>query len=356
MAIPFLNSKQKRIDQVIAIDLGCRTTKAVEVHRKGASFLLNRFAVVEAPLYENGLTADLLAGHLKDVCQALNGRSRHVTIAIDNSESLVRQTELPLLPADDLRQMLKTSHKNFLQQDLPNHIFDCCPQLPKDPAKAQEALRSGGGGKQKYLVAAAKSQLVDDVQAAIKTSGLTAEGVVPGLIGPINAFEQAMPELFAKEAVALVDVGFRTSSICLLLEGELVLSRVVPIGGDRLTFGLAEAMGISYGEAESIKVGIPAEVQQQLEALVSPLGRELRASMDHFEHQHDRPIAHVFISGGSARSPLLVQMLQSELLVECKAWNPLSFLQLALPPNQAGEIENAAAQLTVAVGSALATL
>ena len=61
--------------------------------------------------------------------------------------------------------------------------------------------------------------------------------------------------------VALVDLGFKTSSISILADGELCLSRSVELGGDRLTAGLAEAMNITYAEAEGIKVGMPQEVE-----------------------------------------------------------------------------------------------
>ncbi len=64
----------------------------------------------------------------------------------------------------------------------------------------------------------------------------------------------SQPESFAKETIALVDLGFKTSSISILAEGELCLSRSVELGGDRLTSGLAEAMNITYAEAEGIKV------------------------------------------------------------------------------------------------------
>src|SRR4029077_11935739 len=120
----------------------------------------------------------------------------------------------------------------------------------------------------------------------------------------------------------------------ILQQGELVLSRVVAIGGDRLTTGLAESLGISYAEAEGIKVGMPAEVQSNLEALVLPLGRELRASIDFFEHQHDQTVGQVYVSGGSCGSEFIMQLLQTELMAECKPWNPLSFLQMDLPPQQ----------------------
>jgi Tfp pilus assembly PilM family ATPase len=62
----------------------------------------------------------------------------------------------------------------------------------------------------------------------------------------------------------------------------------------------------------------------------------------------------VYVSGGSARSEMILQMLHQELLVECKTWNPTGFLQLALPGQQAVEVDHIGPQLTVAVGAGLA--
>jgi type IV pilus assembly protein PilM len=222
-------------------------------------------------------------------------------------------------------------------------------------AKTIEKNKIGSSApKARVLVAGARKQLIDEMQTAVKSTGLIADHIVPSLIGPVNTFELAMPEIFSREVVALVDIGFKNTTICLLQEGELILSRVVGIGGDRLTSGLAESLGISYVEAEGIKVGMPGEVQSNLEALVVPLGRELRASIDFFEHQQDKAVSQVFISGASSRSELIVQILQAELRVECKPWNPLSFLELMLSPEQAAEVEHVAPQLAVAVGAAVA--
>jgi type IV pilus assembly protein PilM len=138
--------------------------------------------------------------------------------------------------------------------------------------------------------------------------------------------------------------------------GELALNRVVSIGGDRLTAGLAEVMNVSYAEAEGIKVGMPTEVQGQLENLMMPLGRELRASIDFFEHQQEKTVSQVFVSGAAARSDLILQVLQSELAIECKNWNPAAAFELQLPAQQAGEFEHIAPQLSVAIGAALAAI
>jgi type IV pilus assembly protein PilM len=354
MALPFLNGTMKKRDQLLSVDLGGRTTKAVHMQRKGDGFVLTGFSMLDAPIYEKHLSADLLAEHLKNVCQALDSKTKLLTLALGVNDSVVRHADIPLMPLDDMRQILKNNTKNYLQQDLPGHVFDCFIIPPRGLGRIAEKAKSPTQ-KQKVLVAGARRQLLDEMQTAIRNTGLIADHVVPGLVGPVNAFELAMPEVFSKEVVALVDMGFKHTSICLLQEGELILSRVVAIGGDKLTNGLAETLGISYAEAEGIKVGMPTEVQTQLESLVLPLGRELRASIDFFEHQQDKTVTHVYISGGSARSEFIVGALQTELMVECKPWNPINFLQLALPPQQTAEIEHAAPQLAVAVGAALAT-
>jgi type IV pilus assembly protein PilM len=355
IGLPYLNGfAGKKRNQMISVDLGTRTTKAVLLERRGEVFALTRYVLLDAPIFEKTLSRELLAEHLKAVYEALQARTKFVTLSIGVNDAIVRQVELPQIPVDEMRLVLKNNTRGYLQQDLPNRVFDCYIIPPKSLPQSADAGKPISIPKLKVLVAGAKKELVDDYQIAIRDAGLVADHIVPGLIGPVNAFEMSVPEAFANDSVALVDIGFKNSSICILQQGELVLSRVVAIGGDKLTTGLAEMMNISYAEAEGIKIGMAPEIQSTLETQVLPLGRELRASLDFFEHQQDRPVSHVYVSGGSARSELILQMLHSELVVECRAWNPTSFLQLALPGQQAVEVEQVAPQLTVAIGAAMA--
>jgi type IV pilus assembly protein PilM len=357
MGLPFFPSgTRKKRDQMLAVDLGSRITKAVHLQRRGETFALCGFALIDAPIFDTSLSAEMLTEHLKAVAQALDAKTKLVALTVGVNDALVRHVELPPMPADEMRSVLKLNSRAYLQQDLPNYVFDCHIGSLRAPVKNESPKNAANGHKQKILIAGSKKQLVDDFVAGAKAAGLTPDYIVPGVVAPVNAFERAMPEVFAKEVVALVDVGFKSSSISILREGELVLNRVVTIGGDRLTLGLSESMNISYAEAEGIKVGMAHEVQSTLETLLVPLGRELRASIDFFEHQHDRPVAQVYLSGGSARSEFVLQTLQRELAVECKLWNPAVNLQLALPQQQAAEIAHVAPQLTVAIGAALTAL
>jgi len=354
MALPFFDSgSRKRPDQILAVDLGSRTTKAVHVQRRGEGFALCRYALLDAPIFEKTLSADLLSEHLRVVSQALDTKVKLLVLAMGLNDAVVRHVEMPRMSVEDMRLVLKHNSRNYLQQDLPNHVFDCHIATPRERA---EPVKAPAGQKQKTLVVGAKKQLVDDYLEGARNAGLTAEFIVPGLIGPVNSFEMAVPEVFAREVVALVDIGFKCSSICILQEGELILSRVVGIGGDRMTMALSETMNISYAEAEGIKVGMAAEVQPALDSILTPLGRELRASIDFFEHQQDRPVPQAYITGGSSRSDSILQTLRNELMIECKTWNPVTGLQMALPPQQTTEIEQVAPQLAVALGAALAAL
>ena len=350
LPLPFLNgASRKKRAQMIAVDLGSRTTKACLFERRGEILALTRYALLDAPIFEKKISPEQLGDHLKSVADALGNTTKYVLVAVGLEDAVVRQVELPQIPIDEMRQILKVNHKNYLQQDLPNHVFDCYIIPPRPTAE-----KNAGVPKLKVLAAAAKQQLADDFMKATQLAGLQAECMVPGLIGPMNTFEQALPDVYAKETVALVDIGFKHTSVCVLDRGELALTRVVNIGGDKLTTGLAEAMSISYAEAEGIKVGMAPEVEGALQMQVIPLGREIRASLDFFEHQQDRPVSQVYVSGASARSEMILQMLHSELLLECKTWNPTSFLQLALPGQQAVEVDHIGSQLTVSIGAALA--
>ncbi len=357
MALPFLNgSSRKKRDQIIAVDLGSRTTKAVLLERRGEILALCRYALLDAPIYDKKMSPELLSTHLHSVAEALGNTTKNVALAVGLDDAVVRQVELPQIPVDEMRMILKNNAKAYLQQDLPNHVFDCYIFPPKTQTggKNAEPPKNAGIPKLKVLVTGAKQRVVDDFQIAVKGAGLVADSIVPGLVGPINAFELSMAQVFETESVALVDIGFKCTSVCVLDRGELVMSRTVNIGGDKITSGLAETMSISYAEAEGIKVGMAPEVLSALELQVLPLGRELRASLDFFEHQEDRPISQVFVTGGSARSEMILQMLHAELIAECKIWNPTTFLQMALPGQQAVEIEQVGSQLAVAVGAAVA--
>lgn len=346
------SSQSKRREQIVAIDLGSEKSKAVHIQRKGDRTTLAGYAILDAPATDKLFAAEVLGPHLRQLVAAVGARTRRITVVLGPNDALIRQAEMPMVPVPDMRVMLKLGSKTYLQQELPDHFFDCHIQSLLADAKKPEPAR--GVQKCRVLVGGAKRQLLEDLRAAARQADLTLDIVTSSLIAPANAFELAFPDPFAAAICALVDVGARTSTITILMNGQLILNRVVNFGSARVVQGVQEALGVDVRALGGLGSIPTQDLESILPALLIPLGRELRASIDFFEHQEDKQVAQAFFSGGLARMDLAVQALQSELMVPCQSWNPLTFLQFALPPAQLGEVEALAPQLTVAVGGAIA--
>src|SRR6267378_893705 len=206
MALPFFESgARKKRDQMVAVDLGNRTTKAVCVQRRGNSFALTNYTLLDAPIFDKTLSPEMLTDHLKTLSQTMASKNKMVTLTIGLTDALVRPVDMPMLPADEMRMVLKLNSRNYLQQDLSNYLFDCQVLNGNGHGKGAEA-KGSGIQKQRVLVAGARKQLVDDFMQGARGAGLIPDHLVPGLIGPVNAFERAMPEAFKNEVLALVDI------------------------------------------------------------------------------------------------------------------------------------------------------
>ncbi len=358
MALPFLSSQAKRVDEVVGIDLGSRQTRAVHLQRKNDRVNLLACAALEAPPRDSKSTPETLAEHLRNLFKALGEGTRCAALAVGVPDAFVRHAELPPMPLADMRQMLRLNSKVYLQQEYAGHVFDCAPLLSKTPPSAGGAGKSAAasGGKQRVLVGGTKRQTLDDLKTACRSAAVVACQVTPGVLGPVNAFEKAQAEVFGKEVVALVDIGLKHTAVNILRSGDLIVNRVVAIGGEHITFSLAESMGITPKEAEGLKIGMAGEVQSNLEQAIVALGREIRASIDFFEHQEDVVVGQVYLCGASAGGEVFSKSLQAELMVPCKNWNPVQTLNLALPVAQRALLEELTPSLAVAVGTAMSAL
>ncbi len=312
------------------------------------------YVLLETPRAEKVPTVESLTEHFKNVRNALGAETKQAVLVIGMGESLLRNVELPNLPPAELRRMLKFNSIRFLNQEMSDFVFDCGgKRLPGKPGDPPPTTASG---VPKTLVAGAKNKFVEDLQTAAAAAGWVVDQITLSQIGLANTARMAMPELVQREVVAMVDLGFVTTTISILVDGEPQLTRVVGIGADKFTSGLAQALSVSYPAAEGVKVAMPEKVQEKLQAVISPLGRELRAAIDFFEDQEVKTVTKVFLTGGSARSDFIIETLHAELGTPCKRWNPTSFLALELPPQKGKDLERDATQLAAAIGAGVTCL
>ncbi len=342
----FNNSKPT--NQIIAIDLGTRSTKAVCMEEQGDALRLVSYTAQDRPDCGKVLSREALARHLLAVTESLNARTKKVILIVGATDSLICHAELPVIETSEMRKMVKLNPKFYFQEDLPNHSFDCFVLHQGTDVKAG----SKQSRKAKTLIVAVKNQVLNDLQEAAGTAGLDIQQVTASQTGAANCFLMS-PEIWHNKVIALVDIGFGHSTISLLVNGEITLTRVVNIGADKFTTGLAEGMNITYSVADGLKQIMPEKVRAHLIPLVSPLSHELINSIHFFEQKEDKKVSEVFVSGGSARSKFIVETLQTELNLPCKSWNPAASLKSNFTSAQTIVLQEESPQLTVAIGAAL---
>lgn len=357
-----LNRQKTGRDEIVAIDLGYRITKAVHLRRKGTTYHLQNYVMLDAPIFDQRLSTGALADHLKAVWQALNTRTRHVVLVTGASNALLWHVELPAVPASDLRRMVKLSPKTYLQQDLPDYLFDC---YAKSAPAGDTAFRTRTDfsedttfrtrRKARALVCGAKIILVEDLKQAARQAGLILEGVTPSQIGLVNAFKM-LPDDSHGEVVALLDIGFHHSTISIVTRGVLALTRIVNLGAERFAEVMNQSPRPESAEGTPSDGPLTEVIQTKLQNLIIQLVKEMDASIGFFVSQQEVTVNQAYVSGGSARSQFIVQTLEVELGLPCETWNPTRSLTLELPPKQRQEIEYDAIQLAVAIGAGLGAL
>src|SRR5688572_25989951 len=93
-----VGAAKKKREQILAVDLGSRTTKAIHLERRGETFVLARYLLLDAPIFEKSMSPEMLTEHLRAVGQAMECKTRQVSLTTNVNDALVRHVEMPRMP------------------------------------------------------------------------------------------------------------------------------------------------------------------------------------------------------------------------------------------------------------------
>ena len=128
---------------------------------------------------------------------------------------------------------------------------------------------------------------------------------------------------------ALIDIGHEKTSICLVQDNLLRMSRAVNLGGRYLTDFLSRDLEVSFNEAQRIKhksglifsqklssKGLSEQekfIGERLSSASHTLARELSRTFYSFKSWNKSPIEKIFLSGGSSLLKGLPEFLSEDL-------------------------------------------
>ena len=158
------------------------------------------------------------------------------------------------------------------------------------------------------MVAAAKRPIIDDRIDMLKNAGFTSDFVTLNSIAMANVIntlgapsEISKDSASEEEAMAIVDIGERVTSITILYGGLPRFTRDIFIAGEDFTKHLSNTLGISLEEAEQLKRNPDKkkkEVMKSCESVTLNLVSDMRLSFDYFVTEHNVPIKKILLSGG----------------------------------------------------------
>ena len=210
--------------------------------------------------------------------------------------------------------------------------------------------------KMNVLLVASKKDIINDYQAVFAEAGLKLVVVDVDCFAVQNAYENSYSPEF-NEVVALVNIGASIINLNIVRGGVSLFTRDVQMGGNLYTEEIQKQFGLHTEEAELLKLTTEGSEDLRLKETVQRLNEtvavEMRRSLDFYNSTAgDDRITKVYLSGGAAKTAMLMEVVQQRLSLPVEILNPFSKVVVNEKEFDLGYLEQIAPLMAVAVGLA----
>lgn len=342
-----------RSKDTVGLDIGASSVKAVQLRRGRAENELVRLGIV--PLHPETIVDGVImdSGTVISAIQQIftenQIKTKDVVVAVSGHSVIVKKIKVAKMTPKELEEAISFEAEQYVPYAIEDVNLDFQVLGGQDPSAAEMEV----------LLVAVKKDIINDYMSIISTAGLNAVVVDVDAFALENAFEIAYEEE-RDRVVALVNLGAAVMNINILHGGMSEFTRDSALGGNRYTESIQKMLGLSYEQAETLKLGGEVEsrtlsdAQPAIDMVNAELAGEIRRSFDFFRSSsHSDTIHRGILSGGCARLPGLVAYLSENLEVPFEVANPLRKIKADPKKFDPEYLEVIAPQLSVSVGLAL---
>jgi type IV pilus assembly protein PilM len=335
---------------VVGLDIGSSSIKSVELKSTKQGYELVSFGL--EPLAQDTVVdgaimdAPLVAGAIGTIFDRQEIKTRSVATAVSGHSVIVKRVSLPVMTDEELYDRIQSEASQHIPFDISDVNLDY--QL-LDSAESQMDV---------LLVAVKKDKILNH------TNVLAQAGKTPTVVD-IDAF--ALQNCYEvnydpdpTQTVALLNVGASVMNINIVRGGAPLFTRDVSVGGNQYTDALQKELDLSYEDAERLKKGeAVAGVNEEhrgtiLRSVSDILILEIQKTFDFFRATASgENIQRIYLAGGTARVPGLVDLLREEFALPVEELYP--FRKIVINPGRHNEdqVRELAPRLAIAVGLAL---
>lgn len=317
--------------RIITLNLGSQSIELAVFHARthGELTLINYRSrdLLAGPGEENGRQEEIIAA-VREMQRELQIKGGPVNYTVAEELIFTRFIELPPVGDDSLGQIIPFEAEQKIPFPIDEVVWD------------YQKVGIGVTDQTQVILAAIKTDLIEQINAAIEATGLRTSIVDLATMSLCNAFHRNYDD--ATGCSLLIDIGARTTNL-LFIEADKIFTRSVPIGGSSVTAAIAREFNESFAAAEArkkragfVKPGLTvtdAATCRVSEIMCSTLTRlhlELQRSINHYQSQQQggAPVR-AFLSGGGASPSSIREFFEEKLRLPTEFFDPLRKVTVA---------------------------
>ncbi|MBX3097024.1 MAG: type IV pilus assembly protein PilM [Fimbriimonadaceae bacterium] len=238
----------KRLSSVVGVDIGPSYIKVAEVRNQGGQPVVTALGKTPTPsntVDQTGIIDPENVGiAVRQACAEAGASVGDIVLSVAGQQSvLVRTLEVPNMNEADLKAHMEwevTRNIPFSESDVEK---DYKAYPPTDAASQNMDV----------VMAITPRSAVNNMMALTKKAGKKAAAIDVEPLAIARVLASNYSEDYRGKSVCVVEIGSKVTAINIYRDGRLLMPRQVPIGGEMYTREIADGMGVTFEEAESIK-------------------------------------------------------------------------------------------------------
>lgn len=339
----------RRNRQTVGLDIGSGFIKMAVVDHSGAQPELVH--VSHTPLISDAIVEgevmdpQMVVETVRSLVQNAGVKPKRLVTSVGGRDVMVKKIQMDRMKEGDAREVIRWEAEQYVPFDMENVQLDFQILDPLDD-----------GLQMNVLLVAAKREVVDQRVALLRDAGLQPQVVDVDSFALFNAFEFNYPDAMSG-IVALVNVGHELSTVNVLQNGTLVQPRDIRFGSRDLREDLRRLHGLSAEEADAVlqgknpaASGVPELIAERTEELANGIERAVAfvAGSD-----PGATLGRVYLCGGGARIPGLVDALAARLRARTEVATPLARMKVRPEVQALFPVDELAPMLMLSVGLAM---
>lgn len=308
---------------VLGLDVGCASVKMIGLRKDDAGYAVTAAGISDIEASENngGLVdrSDTVRAIRRCISQ-MAVRTKLVVCSLSGPEVVVRDFGFPSMLAEEIQGAIELE------------ASEVCPFNTEYGAVDYQLMSHGDDEDVHGILVAATNSLIDERLEVAKEASLDCAIIdVDGLalLNCFTEFEKPAPG----SAVFILNIGMGRTTVAILSEEGRPFVRDMTYAGNAIIGDVASAANRSVEDVRRILSSGTAEERGELDEGLRQACRKIATDVNstsrfHKSQHNTGEFKQVHVCGGFALVEGFVEMLNEELSMEARIWNPFGKVRL----------------------------